>query len=518
MTEREPAWFWKGHFLLVPLLAVLAFYARNAHNYGPAGLIFPVGCLLAGAAGVFLLVFSVRRSSGQAALLTTFAMFLFHLYGPLTDSFPVSWMDDPHHAQRIHMAALVTGTVAWGLAWLILARSGWNPIRLHRPLTTVFGLLCLVQVFTAWQADPVPAQKHRPAPVPPASSTVEAPHGKPNIYIIVLDAYTSGEVLRKSFDYDNTWFLDRLRQLGFTVHAQARSNYFLSMQSIASALNLQPVPGLVEGTDPDRANPEVYHRLINGNILRQTLRQRGYRFVATPIGFDPLEPNGADVYVTPPYELPPLARAFFETTPLRWLLHNDDAYRDLVLHNLGVLPSLRQYGPALIYSHLTVPHPPFVFDRKGRPAGRLQRVTFNDGADYLRSEGSREAYLSGYRDQVHFVSERILDVLASILREDTSDPIIVLTGDHGVRLDHDPQNPTPEGLRSACAILNAVRLPGNKPTGLADDPTLLEVMRRVAEELSIDPGEADARRIYLSHPNRPYRFTEVTDQVHPADR
>ena len=71
-----------------------------------------------------------------------------------------------------------------------------------------------------------------------------------------------------------------------------------------------------------------------------------------------------------------------------------------------------------------------------------------------------------YIQDVKCLNTEVLELIQKILATDTSDPIIIVQADHGVRfvdlgLDSgdDPNIPSGEVLRTSFAILNAMKLP-----------------------------------------------------------
>jgi len=67
---------------------------------------------------------------------------------------------------------------------------------------------------------------------------------KPDIYYIVLDAYSREDVLAERFDFENAAFLDELRERGFYIAEQSSSNYLRTIFSITSTLNLNYLQNL----------------------------------------------------------------------------------------------------------------------------------------------------------------------------------------------------------------------------------------------------------------------------------
>ena len=61
--------------------------------------------------------------------------------------------------------------------------------------------------------------------------------GGPNIYAIMLDGYPRDDTLLEPFGFDNSEFLDQLRQLDFNVSSRARANYNKTWPALAAMFN-----------------------------------------------------------------------------------------------------------------------------------------------------------------------------------------------------------------------------------------------------------------------------------------
>ena len=62
--------------------------------------------------------------------------------------------------------------------------------------------------------------------------------GTPDVYYIILDSYSGHESLKKYYNFDNSNFLNELRERGFTTIDNSRSNYGWSYLSLGSSLNM----------------------------------------------------------------------------------------------------------------------------------------------------------------------------------------------------------------------------------------------------------------------------------------
>lgn len=62
---------------------------------------------------------------------------------------------------------------------------------------------------------------------------------KPNIYFLMLDGYANNKSLAKYWGYDNRPFTDSLQKLGFKYIEDSKSDYFFTVQTVASLLNFE---------------------------------------------------------------------------------------------------------------------------------------------------------------------------------------------------------------------------------------------------------------------------------------
>ncbi len=116
------------------------------------------------------------------------------------------------------------------------------------------------------------------------------------------------------------------------------------------------------------------------------------------------------------------------------------------LDKLNKVPEIP--GPKFVFVHLTVPHPLFAFGPNGEFSPVLPH--YEDNELYY----TKDEFITGYRNQVEYISSRITEVIRNIIKNSAQPPIIILQGDHGPRfVDIDKQ----------FGILNAYYFPDPKP-------------------------------------------------------
>jgi hypothetical protein len=163
-------------------------------------------------------------------------------------------------------------------------------------------------------------------------------------------------------------------------------------------------------------------------------------------------------------------------------------------------------GPKFVFTHLLIPHPPFVFDATGAPVDQRYPFTLLDGDAF---PGTPEEYLQGYRDQVTYVNGLMRELIEAILGNALRPPVIILHGDHGPGSRLDWQSAERTDLRERSSILSAYYLPGAPTQAVYDTITPVNSFRLVLDwyfdtELGLLPD-----RSYYSTWERPYAFIPI---------
>ena len=99
----------------------------------------------------------------------------------------------------------------------------------------------------------------------------------PDIFHIILDSYERQDFLKAAYDYDNTEFIQYLRNSGFYVADCSRSNYAHTFLSISSTMNMTYVQDFM--TPETLSEPALKDALVHSQV-RSRLEKLGYEIVA----------------------------------------------------------------------------------------------------------------------------------------------------------------------------------------------------------------------------------------------
>ena len=436
-------------FAIYPILALLNI---NIAEVDMGSGVRPLLLSLLVAGLLMLISYLLFRDLRRAALLATLLLILFYSYGHLyillkgvnTDGFYLF-----RHRTLIPIWMGLAVLAAW---WA--ARKSLQTATVTQTFN-VIGLILLILPLTqillfgfrsmASQAD---------AENSASMLSLQAGNQPPDIYYIILDGYGRADVLKNEYGYDNSEFLNSLRDLGFVIAECSQSNYAQTQISLASSLNFNYLNALSERFKPGSDDRTGLDSLIHQSAARQSLEKAGYKTVAFATGFLATEWTDADYFLGPGYswgELNEFESLLMETTLARLIQDGNrfgmqtsgsERFRERTLFTLDQMDDLSYIeGPKFVFVHIIAPHPPYVFGPTGGPVAPAEVGTTRT------EEGA-----SHYRDQAIYISSRMQEIVPKLIENSITPPIIIIQGDHGPTVASSP--------RSRMSILNAYYLPG----------------------------------------------------------
>ncbi len=280
---------------------------------------------------------------------------------------------------------------------------------------------------------------------------------RPDVYYIIPDAYPSDAWLKSAMDYDNSAFTEALESRGFVVASHAQSNYGISLNSLASTLNMRYFDA---NPSPLRNNDYLRLAIANNDVARY-FRQLGYTYVQllsgylipgtladinrefTPSGTIDLSFDDEDLSlalynselqsVTKAEDLhrfykQPFLPLFLDTTLLKPFANRLDRmiYRSHLapygyyaaerfldtVDEVGIIADMSEATFTMI--HLLKPHRPATFNEDG------------DIIDRINRPGPREHFA-----ELGFVNQKFLEMIDTILGRSAHPPVIIFQADHG---------------------------------------------------------------------------------------
>jgi len=270
---------------------------------------------------------------------------------------------------------------------------------------------------------------------------------KPNVYHIILDEYTDNEILTKKFGYNNEKFLEFLNNNGFYMHDKLFSTFGGTVKELNVIFNMEYPKKLGWMSDD--------YESLNNNKVMSIFSNQNYSIIETNSMMR--WKNFSDVDTKLCYDTNFINSEFLDQvlgkSIIRYFLekYQQDTRRDTVRCTFDVLNeiTLKTDGPKYVFSHVYVPHPPFLFGPNGE----------NVIPDHREISGLQSwEDPQGYVNQLIYATNEITVVIKNIVKNDPN-AIVIVQGDTGTLTGTDISKKTMKEIYQAHSILYAVRIP-----------------------------------------------------------
>jgi len=340
-------------------------------------------------------------------------------------------------------------------------------------LTAIINVVAIVLVaMTVVQL--IPALSAKPAAAAGPRQAGAVVPGDRDVYWFIFDRYGSQTSLNYFAGTHND-IQDFLRSRGFYVADQSHANYSRTTTSITGTIGMNYLSDIAAQQGPASTNLQPLYAVIQHSPVAEFLEGRGYRFINNGSWFGPTQVIGdanENTYTTNPDAEtdftaildqttfnPVLATLLPHSSPI--ISKTDQIHINAALLQQRVLARMPdEPSPKFVFSHILLPHPPYVFNVDGSyPTPEQQKS---------RSEAeSMNIQLTYTNNLIRQEVDRLLAV------PDDQKPIIIIQADEGpytYRYNHDKEGfdwtqATPEELESKFGILNAMFLPGTPAAG-----------------------------------------------------
>jgi hypothetical protein len=450
------------YYVLFTIYPLLFLWRINVFEISASVVVRPFLVTLIGSAVLYAILYISIRDVGKAALIGSLILVAFFSYGHVyyeARTVPALTILG-HHSTLIPIYLVVFGLGIWGI---IRTKKYEKAVRYLNWVTLVLVVIQVAQLSYSYVGAFYGAR--RPVTLQSDLTVTTARRDLPDIYLIVLDAYTRADAMKQDLGFDDTPFIDQLEQLGFYVARCSRPNYRFTLGSIASTLNMKYIPGAYS----EDFYGSTFWSIIKNNEVRRQLESVGYKTVSF-LGDDPrvafddanilfavnrpvinfrylysfeamYVKSTAAIILTDIDSKLKISQYFDRNSTSQETSSvdfsgmspvNRDLIRDHVTAQLFFLDKLPDVpvitGPKFTYVHISIPHFPYVFSPDGE---MLTDPGFYSGdrGDAVNPEYQKQGYL----DQVQYINKRIIPILQTIIHESKTPPIIVLMGDHGLR-------------------------------------------------------------------------------------
>lgn len=462
------------HFILLLLFFLSHGYSENIGLIPFTDLLIYFVTGTAAGLLIFFLMKKITRSKVKAGILTTLMLLFYLFYGSIKDNLKIGFLH-PLSKYSVLVPLMLVIIIAMTIYFRKTSRQF---ARLN------LFINCLLLVYLVVDAGTIVTKvAKRPGPVVPVAQniyTICDTCSKPDVYLIIMDEYSGERILRDYFHYDNSSFATQLRRKGFFVAANPSSNYSATPVSIASIFSMDYLTGFhrkLVAEDYTRSE-----KIVEKSITMQLLKDHGYRFMNHSIFNIAGQPGQFKTDLLPMRLKLITAKTLWNSamTDLGWQIHGKIAPHinwlgeilqdDYKTGNQRLL-QLTQNAyhdsdtvPRFIYTHVLMPHWPYMFDSTGKETG----INFYSPAiTGKQRETSYVQYLT-------YTSQVMLRMVNDILVLSKGNAIVILMSDHGYREKPGTQ---------ACLDVNnnfiSVYLPGNNYSLFYDTMSNVNLLRAV---------------------------------------
>lgn len=266
----------------------------------------------------------------------------------------------------------------------------------------------------------------------------------PDIYFLIFDGYTNTKTLKKEFGYDNEFIEKTLKDRGFFIPKNSKSNYNFTHMSLGSELNLDYLFNLKNTRQfYTKDFLQSYYTVFN-NELAAILKKQGYiinNYSNFPM---PDAPVKITPHLTELTYRSVLGQTLFNkiSRDIGWHLVrfypkdrlskakerklDDDINRMNEVFN-GIIESAKKppSKPQFLYGHFFFPHETFYFDSSGNRLSKLvTSQTLVNKKDYLNQLIYTNKFL-------------VASLVDSVFKFSKRPFILIIQSDHGYR-DYEP--------------------------------------------------------------------------------
>lgn len=380
---------------------------------------------------IYLICLILLRSFSKAAVHSFVILSLFYFLGEIKDSLREYFDDSIIHSYKL---LIPVGIIIVTTSYLIIRKKeDWGKVILY--LNSVVIVAILIDLFTFFLIKKSDNTNSKIVSDFAYCSTCE----KPDIYYIIFDSYSSSSILRQEFSYNNSEIESNLKENGFQIISGSKSNYNLTPFCISSTFDLNYIP---EVDTTKKHLIKDYHNMIERiytNSLFTILKNQGYNiynhsifdvkdFPSTVPRFDEWKTYRLfqqynivrKTYNEIGWQLPRWIKISFGREPSETYLDERNAHDSATLDHLFSTIELNTPSPKFVYSHILIPHSPYMFDSSGKKI---------KPAHFLTPEEDKKAYINQLIYSTS-IMKRLLEKIKPTLQKPA---VVIIQGDHGYR-------------------------------------------------------------------------------------
>ena len=241
-----------------------------------------------------------------------------------------------------------------------------------------------------------------------------------DIYIILLDMYAGADTL-KYLGYDNSAFINTLKQNHFMVFDNINSNYNKTLASISSVLNFDYIDPLTFNTPSDAISEAAIFKMA------EQLGYNTYYLNSWPLELYINNKIIEHVYNSDFYVEQTTLSLFFTNTLLEpaFYIFNDTNPIENALEYMNIVLNEKR-NKKLFFAHFLMPHWPYIYDENGQKLTERNEIYVSDFKFKINTKS--------YLEFLKYANVKTLELVNRLLNTtEDKKPVIIIFGDHGIR-------------------------------------------------------------------------------------
>ena len=273
------------HHLLLALLPVSLLFLDNIHEI-PIGDIFTP--IIISLAIVIVLWIIIMRFIGErkSAVIVSFLIFMVLIFASIRSLLVYHELAEIQFIGKNIILIPIFSTIGISVVIYIVRKKFSANITLILNVISITAIS--VVIFQAGffyieneEISFEEAQKLLNVPIFYASESIQ----KPDVYFLLLDAYSGDIILKNDFGYDNSEFYEQLKERGFFIQKNSLSNYAFTELSMPSIMNMNYLDFIskLQGNESkdmrlsqkileDNKVMQIFYAKISNILVRRTIR------------------------------------------------------------------------------------------------------------------------------------------------------------------------------------------------------------------------------------------------------
>ena len=252
------------HPFMFGLFPVLLIYVNNLAEISIESLFVPITIIYLATISLILIISKIIRSLQKSTVIVSFFLLLF---------FTVGHVQLALHGNEIFGLRADSLTIL-GIPYLALFSLGLYAIYKKKVMEKPNQIISVISIAIVLSFVPTAISDSSGFSANQFYEEINFQvDKKPDVYLIILDGYAGKESLEKDFTFDNTKFLDFLKNSDFYISEKNFSNYQWSNLSMNSLLNMNYLDDYPNYSVGDYL---LLRDLYGNNAVMKTFQKNGY--------------------------------------------------------------------------------------------------------------------------------------------------------------------------------------------------------------------------------------------------